>query len=131
MSARQRFVLGVRLLLVAVCVLVAGRIAWPRVDTRHVQQVTAPNACPSLAIRVGSADVQTPLEPAGRASARLTFVGGAPCGVSVVDSTSWTTRNRGPALALFGLGAAIGILGIGLARSHPGEPSEPASETRL
>jgi hypothetical protein len=44
MSAHRRFVFGVRLLLVAACLLVAGRVMWSRVDTRHTQKVTAPTA---------------------------------------------------------------------------------------
>jgi hypothetical protein len=49
----------------------------------------------------------------------------------VVDSRSWTTPNHVPALALIVLGIAVGIFGVGLARSHPDEPDEPASETGM
>src|SRR3954464_6473949 len=71
MSARQRFVLGARLLLVAACLLIAGRVVWSRVDTRHVHRITVPGVCLNAPVEDGAyAGLSTQLEPAGRFPAR-------------------------------------------------------------
>jgi hypothetical protein len=122
-SARQRFVLGARLLVVAACLLIAGSLLWSRVDTRHVHRVTAPVGCPQLQIQVASDDASTALDP-GHSSAQVTFLSGDPCGTRLVSRYTTATPNRVPGLALLIGGAGIAILGVGLARSHPDETDE-------
>src|SRR6185437_14085505 len=103
MSAHRRFVLGARLLVVAVCLIVAGRVVWSRVDTRHVHNGTAATMCPTTPTDASS-PIQAQLLPGGHVSAQITFGTSDACAVYVASSESSTTPNRVPGLALVALG---------------------------
>jgi|tagenome__1003787_1003787.scaffolds.fasta_scaffold20833723_3 hypothetical protein len=122
MSARQRFVLGARLLLVAACLLIAGRVVWSRVDTRHVHRITVPGVCLNAPVEDGAyAGLSTQLEPAGRFSGQVVFDTVAPCHAHNVTVSAYTTTtpNHVPGVALLVLGLGTAAIGLGLARSNP------------
>src|SRR3982751_2010527 len=96
MSARQRFVVGARLLLVAMCLLIAGRVVWSRVETRHVYTITGPIACPQAVAEVASDDagsdgaIISTLVPVGHGADAATMIGGDSCGTHTVSTVTTT-----------------------------------------
>ena len=90
MSARQRFVVGSRLLLACVCFVGIGGALWSRIESyRHVTEDVA-YAC----LDITGAKCEPPFHIK-------------------------TAPNRVPALSFFIMGGAAGIVGAVLITSHP------------
>ena len=120
------------MLVVAACLLVAGRVLWSRVDTHHVRNITAASVCaePPVDESASAPAIQSELLPAGQSSAQVLIAVGDCPDTFLYRSDSWNTPNHVAALVLFALGLVFGVIGVALARSHPAEPNEPASDGR-